>query len=200
MKISPMEVDEVLLDHPAIARAVTFPVPHAALGEDIAAAVVLREGAGTSKEAIREFVASRLVDFKVPRRLVIVPSIPTGPTGKYQRRALAEQLGILESAGAPKSRQAQHGSLRALDFLDVQRIQRWQNLLGMRTIGVTDDFFHLGGYSLLAARMLDEVEQVCGWTVPPSTLSSAATIERLARVLLASRGAPPTGPSVMPFR
>jgi len=200
LKISPREVDEVLLDHPAIARAVTFPVPHAALGEDIAGAVVLREGTVASKEAIREFVAARLAEFKVPRRLVIVPSIPTGPTGKYQRRALAEQLGLLGPAGALGSPSAKRLFVKATEPLQVQLTHIWETLLGIRPIGVTDDFFDLGGYSLLAARMLDEVEQVCGWTVPPSALFSASTIERLARVLLASRGAPPTGPSVMPFR
>ena len=93
-KISPKEVDEVLMDHPAVGQVVTFAVPHAKLGEEVAAAVVLREGADASPAEIREFVAGRLADFKVPRRLLVLDEIPKGPTGKLRRIGLAEQLGI----------------------------------------------------------------------------------------------------------
>lgn len=199
-KIAPGEVDEVLMEHPAVARAVTFPLAHAALGEEVAAAVVLRSGVVASEQTFREFAAGRLADFKVPRRLVIVPTIPTGPTGKYQRRALAEQLGLLEPAGPSGPRRAGGEVVPAQDPLEVQLTQIWATLFGVHPIGVTDNFFDLGGHSLLAARMLDEVEQVCGWTVPPSTLYLAPTITELARALLAGRGAPEAGPSLMAVR
>lgn len=130
-------------------------------------------------------------------RLVIVPSIPTGPSGKYQRRALAEQLGLLEPTGASRSGRVPRRSVPALDLLEAQLTQIWESLFGTRPIGVTDDFFHLGGHSLLAARMLDEVEQVCGWTVPPSTLYAAPTIELLAHQLMARRGATDSGSSLV---
>src|SRR5918995_1307221 len=84
-KISPREVDEVLLDHPAVAQAVTFAMPHQKLGEDVAAAIVLREGAAADERAIRDFAARRLADFKVPRKLVFLEEIPKGATGKLQR-------------------------------------------------------------------------------------------------------------------
>jgi len=93
-KISPREVDEILLDHPDIQQAVTFAVAHPKLGEDVAAAVVLRDGASTTDRQIREFAATRLADFKVPRTIVVVPEIPKGPTGKLQRIGLAEKLGL----------------------------------------------------------------------------------------------------------
>jgi acyl-CoA synthetase (AMP-forming)/AMP-acid ligase II len=93
-KISPREVDEVLLDHPAIAQVVTFAMPHAKLGEDVAAAIVLREGKTASEREIRDFCASRLADFKVPRKLVFLEEIPKGATGKLQRIGLAEKLGL----------------------------------------------------------------------------------------------------------
>jgi oxalate---CoA ligase len=95
-KISPLEVDAVLLDHPAVEQAVTFGMPHSMLGEDIAAAVVLREGASTSERDIRDFVAVRLASFKVPRRVLFLTEVPKGPTGKVQRIGLAKQLGISE--------------------------------------------------------------------------------------------------------
>ncbi|MEQ9640997.1 MAG: acyl--CoA ligase [Alphaproteobacteria bacterium] len=93
-KISPREVDEILMDHPAVAQAVTFAVKHAKLGEDVGAAVVLREGTEASDREIRDFVAERVADFKVPRKLLILDEIPKGATGKLQRIGLAAKLGL----------------------------------------------------------------------------------------------------------
>jgi oxalate---CoA ligase len=93
-KVSPLEVDEVLMDHPAIAQVVTFAMPHDKLGEEVAAAVVLREGATLTEKELREFAAKRLADFKVPRKVVILAEIPKGATGKLQRIGLAAKLGL----------------------------------------------------------------------------------------------------------
>ena len=99
-KISPLEVDGVLLDHPEIAQVVTFAVPHAKLGEEVAAAVVLIDGASASAQDIRSFAAERVADFKVPRHVVIMDEIPKGATGKMQRIGLAEKLGLGEGASS----------------------------------------------------------------------------------------------------
>jgi len=93
-KISPREVDEVLLDHPAVQQVVTFAMPHQKLGEEVAAAVVFREGLSASERELRDFCATRLADFKVPRKLVFLEEIPKGATGKLQRIGLAEKLGL----------------------------------------------------------------------------------------------------------
>ncbi|MGE5146034.1 MAG: acyl--CoA ligase [Candidatus Eiseniibacteriota bacterium] len=97
-KISPREVDEVLMDHPAVAQAVTFALPHDKLGEEVAAAIVLREGKTATEREIRDFAAKRLADFKVPRKVLFLAEIPKGATGKLQRiglhEKLAEQLGL----------------------------------------------------------------------------------------------------------
>ena len=93
-KVSPAEVDDVLMDHPAVRQALTFAVPHAKLGEEVAAAVVLREGASVTERAIRDFAASRLADFKVPRKVIFLAEIPKGATGKPQRIGLAQKLGL----------------------------------------------------------------------------------------------------------
>ena len=77
-KISPREVDDVLMEHPAIAQVVTFAVPDGLLGEDIAAAVVLREHASATEREIQAFAAARLADFKVPRRVILLHDIPPG--------------------------------------------------------------------------------------------------------------------------
>lgn len=96
-KISPLEVDGVLLDHPAVAQVVTFAMPHPKLGEEVAAAVVLREGETATERDIRDFAATRVADFKVPRRVIILAEIPKGATGKMQRIGLAEKLGLATS-------------------------------------------------------------------------------------------------------
>ncbi len=97
-KISPLEVDGVLMDHPAVLQVVTFALPHPKLGEEVAAAVVLREGMAADEAAIRAFCADRLAEFKVPRRVVLLDEIPKGATGKLQRIGLAEKLGLVSPA------------------------------------------------------------------------------------------------------
>jgi acyl-CoA synthetase (AMP-forming)/AMP-acid ligase II len=93
-KVSPLEVDEVLMKHAAVAQAVTFAMPHAKLGEEVAAAVVLHEGLTAAEHELRAFCATALAEFKVPRRIVILDEIPKGATGKLQRIGLAEKLGL----------------------------------------------------------------------------------------------------------
>ena len=90
-KVAPLEVDEVLMDHPAVAQVVTFAMPHDKLGEEVAGAVVLREGMAATEREIRDFAAGRLADFKVPRKVVILDEIPKGATGKLQRIGLAAE-------------------------------------------------------------------------------------------------------------
>ncbi len=94
-KVAPLEVDTVLMDHPAVAQVVTFALPHAKLGEEVAAAVVLRPGAEADERELRAFAAARLAAFKVPRRIVFLKEIPKGPTGKLQRIGLARRLGLV---------------------------------------------------------------------------------------------------------
>jgi len=93
-KVSPREVDEVLMDHPAVVQVVTFGMPHDKLGEEVAAAVVLREGRNASEKELRDFCGERLANFKVPRKILFLEEIPKGATGKLQRIGLAEKLGL----------------------------------------------------------------------------------------------------------
>jgi acyl-CoA synthetase (AMP-forming)/AMP-acid ligase II len=93
-KISPREVDEIIMEHPAVHQCVTFAMPHDMLGEDVAAAIVLRQGAQASDRELRDFAATRLAAFKVPRKILILTEIPVGATGKLQRIGLAQKLGL----------------------------------------------------------------------------------------------------------
>lgn len=93
-KVSPREVDEILMDHPSVRQVVVFAMPHEKLGEEVAAAIVLREGAAADEKELRDFCAQRLAAFKVPRKIVFLEQIPLGATGKLQRIGLAEKLGL----------------------------------------------------------------------------------------------------------
>jgi acyl-CoA synthetase (AMP-forming)/AMP-acid ligase II len=98
-KISPYEVEDVLLGHPAVAEAAAYPVPDEKYGEQVGVVVVLREaadsgsageGSGATPRELIAYCADRLAAFKRPARVTILPEIPKGPTGKIQRRNLAE--------------------------------------------------------------------------------------------------------------
>ncbi len=93
-KVSPLEVDTVLMDHPAVGQVVTFAMPHAKLGEEVAAAVVLKPEAATTEQELRDFAATRLAAFKVPHKILFLEEIPKGATGKLQRIGLAQALGL----------------------------------------------------------------------------------------------------------
>lgn len=91
-KISPLEIDDVLLRHPAVAEALAFAVPHKTLGEDIHAALVLKQP--VSEAELRAYCSSLLAEFKVPRKFHMLEALPRGATGKLQRITMAKQLGI----------------------------------------------------------------------------------------------------------
>jgi len=93
-KVSPIEVEEVLLRHPGVSQVVVFAVPHAQLGEDVGAAVVAADGTSPTEQELRKFAGGSLAAFKVPRKIVFLSELPKGPTGKLQRIGLAARLGI----------------------------------------------------------------------------------------------------------
>ena len=93
-KVSPREVDEIIMDHPAVAQVVCFGMPHAKLGEEVAAVVVLKEGAQATDREIQDFVSKRAADYKVPKKILFMDEIPKGATGKLQRIGLAQKLGL----------------------------------------------------------------------------------------------------------
>jgi oxalate---CoA ligase len=93
-KVSPREIDEILMDHAAVAQVVCFGMPHAKLGEEVAAVVVLREGQQASERELQDFVGARAADYKVPKKILFMDEIPKGATGKLQRIGLAQKLGL----------------------------------------------------------------------------------------------------------
>ena len=180
-KISPREVDEVLLEHPAVAQAVTFAAPHPTLGEDVAAAIVIKQSMAVTEQEIREFASNRLAHFKVPHRVVIVDEIPKGPTGKIQRIGLGEKLRRTHPDQWSSQTEARY--VAPTNPTEELLAKLWGKVLGVKRIGVRDDFFELGGDSLLAARLFAALEKAFGKSLPLGIIFSAPTIAELAKVL-----------------
>ncbi len=93
-KVSPREIDEILLDHVSVAQVVVFGAPHKRLGEEVAAMVVLHEGHECEERELQQFVAKRVAGYKVPKKILFVDELPKGATGKLQRIGLAQRIGL----------------------------------------------------------------------------------------------------------
>jgi oxalate---CoA ligase len=156
-KISPREIDEVLLRHPAVAQAVTFALPDVRLGEDVACAVVLHSGQEATTEEIRAYAADTLASFKVPRHILFLEDIPKGPTGKLQRVGLAAKLG-LETAVPSSTERAPEPPETAVEKM-LAGI--WEEVLRVKGVGRNESFLQLGGDSILMvqvhSRILDRL-------------------------------------------
>jgi acyl-CoA synthetase (AMP-forming)/AMP-acid ligase II len=153
-KIAPQEVDEVLREHPAVAEVITFAVPHVTLGEDVASAVVLRPGCVAIPKDIRQFAIGRIADFKIPRQVLIVTEIPKGSTGKVQRIGLAAKLGL--AGGISMST----GFVAPRTPLEKRLVESWSDILKVERVGIHDNFFVLGGDSLLVAHALADIYEI----------------------------------------
>ncbi len=93
-KVSPREIDEILLDHVSVAQVIVFGAPHKRLGEEVAAMVVLHEGHECEERELQMFVAQRVAGYKVPKKILFVDELPKGATGKLQRIGLAQRIGL----------------------------------------------------------------------------------------------------------
>jgi oxalate---CoA ligase len=172
-KVFPYEVEKAMLEHPAVLEAAAFGVPHPRLGESVAAAAVLKPGALLSEQELKSFLAARLAAYKLPRRVSWLQSLPRGDTGKVLRSALTQ-------AGNARAGAMVHPDR----LLEWELRDLWSRLLNTNDIGIDDDFFDIGGDSLLATEMLIDVEGLTGQPYPHSELSTL-TIRHLTEVLMA---------------
>ncbi len=179
-KIAPLEVDQALLEHPLVEQAVTFPVKNELLGEEVAAAVVLNSG-DVSETELREFVFSRLAVFKVPRQILIVDEIPKGSFGKLQRSRLAELLNVQSRDQDSSAEKREYIAPRTPDEMVLADI--WSRILGVEAVGIEDDFFRLGGDSILATQVVSHVRQIMGVELSPIAMFETPTITGLVRKL-----------------
>jgi acyl-CoA synthetase (AMP-forming)/AMP-acid ligase II/thioesterase domain-containing protein len=182
-KISPLEIDETLLDHPSVAQAVAFALPHPKLGEEVAAAIVLREGSSATERELQQFVAKRLADHKVPRRIVFLKEIPKGSTGKIQRIGLASRLGLTESGNACITK-AETKYVAPSTPLEEKVARIWSETLELKRVGVNDNFFELGGDSIQARTIASRLsEALRRREIPLVIFLHAPTIKEMASLL-----------------
>ncbi|MEM7166551.1 MAG: AMP-binding protein [Planctomycetota bacterium] len=180
-KISPREIDEALLEHPAVAQGVTFAVPHPKLGEDIAAAVVVDPSRDAIDEmGLRTFLAERLVAFKVPFRILFLEELPKGPTGKLQRIGLAKRLGVT----IPATIDAPTEYVAPRNEVEEYLVAAWADVLRQDRIGVHDRFLAAGGDSMLATQLVARIQEeldieltLIGFFAAPTVAEQAALVE-----------------------
>lgn len=160
-KILPREVDSALSSHPDVREAVAFAVPHRTLGEDVACAVVLRDGANVSAADLRRYAAQSLASFKVPHRIYIVEEIPRGELGKPQRWMLTEQFKQQSTTPSP-AETWDPGLPYVVNDLRYKIREIWARILDRDDVSLAEDFFQAGGDSLGAITMLAEIDQRLG--------------------------------------
>ncbi|MCJ7631845.1 AMP-binding protein, partial [Candidatus Bathyarchaeota archaeon] len=181
-KISPREVEEVILSHPDVQQAVAFALPHPRLGEDVAAAVVLQDKSTIPEWDIQRFVAKRLAEFKVPNRVIFLEEIPKGPTGKIQRIGMAERLGITLLAENEAETKARYKA--SSTPLEEKLVKIWLEVLGLDRVGVDDNFFQLGGDSIQAGLITSLIGKILKKErIPIAIFLHAPTISKMAELL-----------------
>ncbi|MFH8368350.1 MupA/Atu3671 family FMN-dependent luciferase-like monooxygenase [Streptomyces sp. NPDC018031] len=167
------EIEAALRDHPDVAQAAAT-VHGTGVDARLTGYLVAGPGAAVSLPALRAHLARRLPGYMVPAALLELPALPYTPNGKVDRRALPEPSGAAREEG---ERIAPRG------VTEMRLAVLWEEVLGQRSLGVRDDFFRLGGNSVLAVVLLAEVERQFGRRLPLATLIQGPTVADMARVL-----------------
>jgi acyl carrier protein len=177
LNVSSIEVEGVLGEHPAVAEAAVFGLPHDVLGQDVAAAVVLRGGA--DERELQAFVRERLAEYKTPHRIFVVDRLPRNPSGKVLKRELRATLGAAaaETGASVAARTPEEEVILSI----------WAEVLQREGIGITDDFFALGGHSLAAAQIVARLNDALRLDLPADTIFESPTVAELATVVDAAR-------------
>ncbi|SDB58623.1 non-ribosomal peptide synthetase [Bauldia litoralis] len=176
-KVNPQEVDDALLALPEISEAASFAVKHPTLGEDVAAAVVLREGGTLSAAETRAFLATRLAAFKGPHRILFLDRLPRNPVGKVDRLALS-------SLAEQSVENDQRGRALPRSELEHYLVRLWERELNVSPIGIDDDFFMLGGDSLSSLRVILALETELDLDILGHAAAQATTVRTLAEQLV----------------
>ncbi|MET3910527.1 amino acid adenylation domain-containing protein [Bradyrhizobium sp. S3.3.6] len=170
-KVSPLEVEEVLLAHPAVLEAGVFAVPHAKLGENVAAVVVLRDNSEATSDQLRQFARKRLAAYKVPSLIRSVAALPKGASGKVKRNALAD---LISASHDDDETQLPRNAL------ETQLAEIWANLLELPKVGVDQDVFALGADSLAVTQMRSRLRERFNVDFSFEDIFDCATVGALA--------------------
>lgn len=171
------DVEGALSSHPDVAWAAARTWPDASGEVMLAAYVVPRGGGALPARLLRDFLAERLPPYMVPDRFVTLPEMPLNANRKVDRRALPDPRGIAVTVAAP--------ALEVENPIEARLRVIWRELLGAATIARDDDFFDLGGYSLITIRLLRRIEAEFGRLLDMSDLMRASTLSAMAALIAA---------------
>lgn len=171
-KLSSLEVEQKLLEHPSIAQAAAFSVPHETLGEDVGAVVVLSDDKNARDDDLRDFLVTRLSPYKIPRRLMRVEALPQLASGKIDKKACRDIYLNKPQMNASSSKRSDIGSTIA---------SVWSDVLKQPEPSDNDDFFDSGGDSLAAHTLILTLEEKLGVTLPVNILFNSPTFVELER-------------------
>ncbi len=186
VRVEPGEVEAALLACPEVAAAAVA-ARRGPDGEPFLAAYVVPRGGRLAASRLREALRRRLPEVMVPAAFVPLSELPLGPTGKVDRRALAAMPTTAERA------EREAGGAAPRTPLEAALAAVWAEVLGVDCVGVEDDFFDLGGHSLVAARLRARIAERLGVELPLGAFFRATTVARLAAVLEEAEAAPPSG-------
>ncbi|HEV3468924.1 MAG TPA: amino acid adenylation domain-containing protein [Pyrinomonadaceae bacterium] len=184
-RVEPGEIESALCAHPAVKQAAVLVAGAGDQDRRLVAYVACDpRGEETLTADLRAYLKGKLPDYMLPAELVLLDALPLTPNGKVDRRSLSSLAPV--RARPAGSYEPPRGPL------ERRLAEIWEEVLGVRPVGVRDNFFDLGGHSLLAASMMDRVERLCGRKLPLAVLFEEATVEHLAR---AFGRQPPEGPA-----
>jgi amino acid adenylation domain-containing protein len=173
------EIEEVLASHPNILNVAVTARADADGNKNLAAYVVVRQKPAPTVAELREFLLQKLPDYMVPAVFITLLFLPLTPNGKIDRNALPAPDGNRLDQGVP------FAAPKTPTELALARI--WCKLLGVDQIGIHENFFAIGGHSLLAVRMVNEIKRQLAPDMPVRILFQHSTIHDLARVLSAQK-------------
>ena len=207
-RVEPAEVEQALLRHPAVAETAVVLASNGGAAADTEGRLTawyVMDGATSdsmtadealpTSQALRDFLAESLPVHMVPAAYVCLDTLPLTPNGKVDRRALSTWVALGDDAPSKKW-------VAPRDEVELALVEIWRGLLGVESLGVRDDFFAVGGHSLLAVRLVSRIRQRFGVDLPLEALFRQPTVEGQARWLRSDQALQALGPDdvVVPMR
>ena len=177
-RIEIAEVEAALQRLPQVAEAVVLVHGDTSDTRQLTAYVVVAAGMQATPSELWAELRQTLPDYMAPAAMVMLLAMPLTPNGKIDRSALP--------APGDLAQQRTGWHVPPQDPLDHMVAAIWEELLGVRDIGISDNFFDLGGHSLLAAQMIDAIERTSGCRLPLTALFAEPTIKHLTRTIRSS--------------
>ncbi len=175
LRIELGEIESVLLQHPAVREVVLSAREDIPGDQRLVAYIVPAHGQAPTSTELRVYLKARLLPYMVPSTFVLLAALPLLSNGKVNRHALPAPSSSRNTEAEP--------FVAPTSLIEQQLATIWEDLLQVHPIGIHDNFFDLGGHSLLVMRLVDRVTQVCGATLSLSTIFAKPTIAQLAAAL-----------------